>query len=171
MMKKILWWARQVIEVYLAVFSFGAMLITFLIQIFFRYVVDNPLTWPFELTTVTFVWTVILGATYAMRRRDHLVFTLLYDRFSERTQLAIRLASNGIVCIGLIIVLYPSFEYISFMGQQSTAVLSIPFSVVYAPFLYFLLSSIVYLLSDLVRDVKILAARSAGSITPGEGPK
>ncbi len=164
MIMKILWWAREVIEVYIAVASFAVMLITFLIQIFFRYVMDDPLTWPFELTTVTFVWAVVLGASYAMRRREHLMFTLLYDRLSERLQLIVRFASNGIVCAGLIIVYYPSFSYISFMGRQSTNVLNIPFSLVYAPFMYFLSISIFYLLTDIIKDIRSVVGGRSTSI-------
>lgn len=161
MIVKTLWWIRQIIEVYLAVFSFSVMFITFIVEIFFRYVMDNPLTWPYELTTVTFVWAVVLGASYAMRRRDHLMFTLLYDRLPERAQLVVRFISNGLVCSGLLIVYYPSLSYISFMGTQSTTVLNIPFSVVYGPFMYFLSISIFYLVTDIVNDVKLAIGKGA----------
>lgn len=169
MIRRILWWIREIIEVYLAVFSFSIMFVAFLIQIFWRYVLDNPLTWPFEVTTVAFVWAVLFGAIYAMRRRDHLKFNLFYERMPEKIQPAIRIFSNLLVCVGFAIAFYPAVGYIEFMNRQSTTSLDIPFSIVYFPFLVFLIAVICYTLVDIIADVRLMVARGGGTPTEEVG--
>lgn len=142
------------IEIYIPVASFVVMFITFIIEIFYRYVLNNPLTWPFEITTITFVWTVLFGAIYTMRRREHIAFSLIYDLMSATWQRRVRLLSNGITFVGFGIAIVPSYRYVSFMHIQKTPVFQVPFSTIYAPFLVFLLAVMFYTLQDILKDLR-----------------
>lgn len=155
-MKKAFRLLRDSVEIYLPVLSFAVMFMAFILQIFYRYVMNAPSTWAFEITRVAFVWSVLFAGIYTMRQREHLAFTLVYDRFPKRLQPYVRIASNGIVCIGFCIAFLPALHYVSFMGVMSTTILNIPMSVVYAPFLVFLIMVIAYTAIDIVQDVRIL---------------
>lgn len=156
---------RDTIEIYVPVLSFVVMFLAFVLQIFYRYVMNAPSTWAFELTRIAFVWSVLFGAIYTMRKREHLTFTLVYDRFPTRVQAYIRILSNSIVCLGFCIVFQPSLHYIQFMSMMSTTTLDIPMSLVYGPFLIFLAMVIVYSAIDVIQDIRVLLARPG----PGAG--
>lgn len=145
---------RDIIEVYIPVASFIVMFCAFIIQIFFRYVLHDPLTWPFELTTVGFVWTVVLGGIHAMRTRSHIAFGIVYDLMSLRWQRISRISSNIFISVGFGIALYPCYKFVAFMKMKQTPDFQIPFNIVYAPFVVFCAFVIAYALIDLWQDIR-----------------
>lgn len=48
-----------------------------LVQVFFRYVLNDSLSWPEEMARFAFVWFVFLGAAMVTRRARHIVIDLL----------------------------------------------------------------------------------------------
>ncbi|NIW57887.1 MAG: TRAP transporter small permease subunit, partial [Nitrospinaceae bacterium] len=54
------------------------------IQIFARYVLQHPLVWPFELSIYCFIYMIYIGAGIAARKRSHVSFDLIYNRFPAR---------------------------------------------------------------------------------------
>jgi C4-dicarboxylate transporter DctM subunit len=48
-----------------------------LIQVFFRYILNNSLSWPEEMARFAFVWFVFLGAAMVTRRSRHIVIDVL----------------------------------------------------------------------------------------------
>ncbi len=127
------------LEIYIPTLAFTVMFVVFILQVFFRYFLNNPLTWPPEIISLTFIWTTVLGACYAQRTGEHVAFSLLYDNVSAKLQLAMRLIGNGLIAIIFLIALKPSFDYVQFMSFRSSIVLKIPFSVIFFPFVIFLI--------------------------------
>lgn len=150
---------RDIIEIYIPVTAFIIMFITFILQIVMRYIFKYPLTWAYEVTVIGFSWTVILGACYAMRTRSHVKFTLLYDMLSGKKAAILRSLGNLILIIGFILLIVPSYKYVTFMNFQSTSVFKIKLSWIFAPFVYFLISIILYTFEELVEDYKILRGK------------
>lgn len=147
---------RDIVEIYVPVTSFVVMFLAFLIQIFYRYVLNDPLTWPFEVTTITFLWTVLLGAIYARRTNQHVVFSLLFDLFPEKVQVAFRFIANAILFVAFGIGLYPAYDYIQFMVLQRSPALQIPFNYIYFPYLIFSVFIMGYSLYDMIGDFRRL---------------
>lgn len=69
----------------LAIVTFTGMFLCVLVQVFFRYFLDSPLTWSDELARYLFVWCAFLGWIIAARRRSHLAITSVQMRVSPRT--------------------------------------------------------------------------------------
>jgi TRAP-type C4-dicarboxylate transport system permease small subunit len=150
MLKRIGAIVLDVIEIYIPVASFIVMLFAFLLEIFYRYVLDNPLTWPFEVTTITFLWTVLFGAIYARRTNEHIVFSLLFDIMPLKVQEVFRFLGNSIIFTAFGIGLYPAYNYIQFMKTQTSPALGVPFNVIYFPYLIFSVCIMGYSLRDLI---------------------
>lgn len=157
----------DIIEIYIPVASFSVMFITFIIEVFWRYILNDPLTWPFETTTIMFLWTVLFGAIYTMRKRQHIVFSLLYDVVPPRVQRIMRFTSNGIMFVGFGAAIYPSYQFISFMHTQSSPVFGVPFSIIYAPFLLFLVMIMYYSLRDIIDDIRDMIRLREGTHEDG----
>lgn len=145
----------DIIEIYIPSLAFITMFASFVIQIFFRYFLNNPLTWPYEVSVFGFLWTALFGALYAKRTNSHVKFTLIYDHLSPKKQLIIRLVGNSLVCIAFIIGFYPAYDYISFLAYQKSTVLLIPYNIIYFPFVIFLAGIIIRLILDIIADIKI----------------
>ncbi len=146
-------------EIYIPSVAFSVMFVVFILQIFFRYFLNNPLTWPYEITIFGFIWTAILGACYARRLGIHVVFGIIYDMLKPFWQLIFRLSANGLVFISFIIAFYPTYKYISFMSFQKSTVLQIPFSIAFSPYMVFTILILGHTAYDLVIDFKKLFKR------------
>ncbi len=147
---------RDFIEVYIPIIAFSIMFLTFILQIVMRYVFRSPLTGAYEITVIGFAWTVIFGACYAMKHRTHVTFTLIYDSLNKKNAAITRLLGNIILLVAFIMLIVPSYDYIKFMNFQSTSVYKIKLSWVFAPFVYFLISIILYTIEDIIEDFKII---------------
>jgi TRAP-type C4-dicarboxylate transport system permease small subunit len=158
-MKKILLFLRDVVELYIPVVAFMTMFIAFIVQVFFRYVVRHPLTWTNEVIVIGFVWTVILGACYTMRRRSHVKFTLLYDKLGPKAASWSRMLGNILIAGTFAALIIPSYRYSLFMSFEKTAVFRLPLTPVFIPFVYFLCSITVYTVTEIVEDVRVLSGR------------
>jgi len=154
--RKILSILVDLVEIYIPCMSFSIMFLSFIVQIFTRYVLNSPLIWTYELTIFGFIWTALLGALYAKRRMSHVKFTLLYDAYSPQTQVWIRLAGNGLILVAFIAGFWPALDYVLFMGFKKSTVLKIPYDVAFFPFVVFMAGMIIRFAIDVWNDLKIL---------------
>lgn len=145
----------DVVEKHLPVTVFSILFVTFIVQIFCRYFLV-PLTWPLELTLICFIWTALLGGLLAKRTNDHVVFSMVYDVVKPRTQLFMRLIGNLLLFTSFCIALYPSYDYVVFMGFKKSNVLRIPMDVAFSPFIVFLVFMLGRIAHDIVIDLKFL---------------
>jgi C4-dicarboxylate transporter DctQ subunit len=142
----------DILEIYLPMFLMFSLFVVFLIGIVFRYFFV-PLSWTMELSLGLYLWVALFGSLYAQRKERHVVFSMIYDRLSATTQRIFRIVGNSLLAVSFLIVLKPSYNYINFMKVRSTNVLRIPFNLVYAPFLIFLVAMAIRFVVLIIRDV------------------
>lgn len=155
-LKKIGKFLLDLFEIYIPSAAFTIMFLVFLLQIFFRYFLNAPLTWPYEVTIFGFIWTALLGACFARRHAVHVEFTLVYDAMPPRIQLFFRLIANGLILAAFLLALKPSYEQVQFLAFKKSTVLKIPFNIAFAPYVVFVALIIGHTLHDLVKDIKKL---------------
>lgn len=156
-MKKAILFFRDILEIYVPVTAFFLMFSAFILQVFFRYVLNNPLTWTNDIIVIGFVWTVIFGACYTMRGRRHVKFTLLYEKFGPRMAAAARLAGNIIIVVTFAVLIVPSINYAFFLKFQKTPVFRISYAWIFLPFAYLMASVVGYTIPELVEDARVLS--------------
>ena len=66
---------------YFAVVLFASVILTIMVQVFFRYIVRNPLKWIEEITRFLFIWMVFIGSIVAHKRMVHPRVDILIERF------------------------------------------------------------------------------------------
>ena len=59
------------------------MFACFIIQIFFRYVLNNPVGWTEEVIVTTWLWTVLWGAAFILGEAEEIRFDIIYSNISE----------------------------------------------------------------------------------------
>ena len=144
-------------EKYVSSIAFTTLFVVFVLQIFFRYVLNRPLIWPYEVSIFAFIWTAVLGACYAKRHNVHVVFSLVYDKMNPLGQLIFRLIGNSLIMIAFVIALYPTYDYIRFMRVERSVRLKITFDIAFGPYLIFMVLIIGRMAVDVVRDIRKLA--------------
>jgi TRAP-type C4-dicarboxylate transport system permease small subunit len=143
------------VEIYLPISAFLCLFFLFVIQVFFRYFLNRPLTWPQELTSMFFVWTTLCGASYVLRKGDHVVFNLLYDRLTPPFKRITEMVGDALLITAFCIALVPSWEYV-LMDCRSfikTPALRIPYSIVYSPFVVCMPLFIIHLCQRFITNV------------------
>ena len=88
----------------------GLIFFLMLLQVFYRYVLNQPLSWPEEAALVFFPWVVFLGASMALKDRVHVGINFIVDRFPMRFRNVTR------IFIGVLVVFFAG--YLSIYGWK-----------------------------------------------------
>ena len=148
----------------MAVVLLSVMFATFIVQIFSRYVLNNPVGWSEEVIVTTWLWTVLWGAAFILSEKEEIRFDIIYSNLSEQTR-RIFTVITGVVLIFLYGISLPaSYAYVSFMKVEKASYLKIRMDLMYSIYVIFLAAIIaryVWLLSRLMRG----SAPEAGDVT------
>lgn len=106
----------------------AAMFITFLLQIFSRYVLQTPFGWTLELCLILWVWIVFFGCAFLVREKDHVTFDILYLAAPRNVQRVLALIAAASITIGMLWAFLPTWDYIDFLKIRRTSTVREPFS-------------------------------------------
>lgn len=123
------------IEQALGVLFFSTMFFSVSIQVFSRYVLNRPLTWPSELAVYSFIFMIYTGSAIAARRGSHVVFDIVFHRAPLRLQSILNIISNGFLIVIILITFPATLSYIKAMGSIRSSALGIPWTVLLLSFL------------------------------------
>lgn len=96
-------WLDGAIEAATAVLLVATCLIAIL-QVFFRYVLNNSLPWPEELARFAFVWVVFAGMAIGIHRDNHLRIDILDQRVSPALRAALGFVSRTAIAMACIVL-------------------------------------------------------------------
>lgn len=116
----------------------AAMFLTFLLQIFSRYVMLQPFGWTLELCLVLWVWIVFFGNAFIVRERDHVTFDLLYLAVPRPVRKMFALISAASIVVALALSLPPTWDWIDFLKIKKSPTLEVPMRTVYSVYALFL---------------------------------
>jgi TRAP-type C4-dicarboxylate transport system permease small subunit len=129
-------WLRRRAE-NVAVALLALMFICFLLQIIYRYVLDDPLGWSEEVIMVTWLWTVLWGAAFVVGEAEEIRFDIIYTRMPETYRRACTVMT-GIALIVLYGVSLPAaYRYVAFMRVEHSAYLHVPIDLLYSIYIIF----------------------------------
>jgi len=117
---------------WLAALLLCLMLVTVMMQVIFRYLLNDSLIWTEEIAKSMMVWAAFLVAPFAWRRGSNVAITMLVDPLAPRASASIRLLINGFVLWMLAVFLQASFGFVSRGLAINAASLEVPMAVFYA---------------------------------------
>lgn len=101
----------------------AVMIISLILQIFFRYVVGSSLVWSEELALFLFTWVVLLAGSLGVRENFHVRLTLFIDLLPPRAKWAFNLIIHLIAGLFGGLVAFSGYHYLdATLGQVSAAV-------------------------------------------------
>jgi TRAP-type C4-dicarboxylate transport system permease small subunit len=110
---------------------FMAILVTMVLQIFFRYIFNAPLIWTEELARYLYIWACWCGAPVAMRRGNHVVITVLAERLPRRVAQVIALTTHAIALFFLLQLAFQGTLLAMRSHTVEAITLPIPWSMIY----------------------------------------
>lgn len=135
-------WLRARAENVLVVLL-ATMFVAFIVQIVFRYLLNFPVGWTSELSTVAWIWLVLWGAAFVVREDEEIRFDLFYGSVGARVRRAMVIATASAVVVLYGMSLPAVVDYVTFMKVQETAYLDIRFDYLWAIYVVFAVASIV----------------------------
>lgn len=131
-----------------------ALFATFLLQIFSRYVMDQPFGWTLELCLAIWLWIVFFGGAFILRPEDHIRFDLLYFAVSPPVRKILALASAIIVAAALAWSLLPTWDWVDFLRIKKSATLHIPMRDIYIIYPIFIVCVVIAYVWKIVRILR-----------------
>lgn len=129
-------WILEKLVALMEIFSMGFIFLCVIMQVTFRFVFQNPLPWPEELSRILFIYLVFIGAAEASRERTHIAIDLK-DVFhlSSKTDRYLGLIRNGLVLAVLAIMAHGAWIIIPTGYHMNLPATGFPMSVMTVPVL------------------------------------
>jgi TRAP-type C4-dicarboxylate transport system permease small subunit len=134
------WLRRRAENVAVALIS--VMFAVFIVQIFSRYVLNNPIGWSEEVIITAWLWTVLWGASFVLGEAEEIRFDIIYSSVSERVRRVFTVITS-IVLVALYGISLPAtYSYVSFMKVERSAYLRVPINWLYSIYVVFAVACI-----------------------------
>lgn len=128
---------------HVAALLLATMFIAFLVQIFFRYVLNWPAGWAFELSILCWLWGVLWGAAFVVAERDEIRFDVIYGAVSRRLRRGFVIVT-GLAMLAIYGMSLPAVtDYVTFMKVERSAYLKIGFNWLYSIYVIFAVAILV----------------------------
>ena len=112
-------------------FIMAAMLVVVSAQVWYRFVLNNPLAWSEELARYLFVWVSFLGSAAGIRMNVHLGIDLIDKLLSPRGRKIMTIIVNLAIQIFLAVVIFWGIKILKVVQFQKSASMGIPMTYPY----------------------------------------
>jgi TRAP-type C4-dicarboxylate transport system permease small subunit len=123
--------ARQALQA-LCVALIGTYAVLVLLQVLFRYVLNQPLFWAEEVIRYGLVWSVLLGSALVAYERGHIRIDILGALLGARARRLLDVLTRTLSWAFLVILLVAGARFVERTLFQSSPSLGVPMWVVYA---------------------------------------
>jgi TRAP-type C4-dicarboxylate transport system permease small subunit len=120
-----------------------AMFVAFILQIVTRYVLNAPLSWTAEFSTIAWFWGILWGAGLVLSDEEEIRFDVIYGLMPAGMR-RIADAITGIAVVAIFTWSLPAMvDYVTFMKVERSAYLGIRFDILYSVYLIFAVAQII----------------------------
>lgn len=118
--------------VYLCYLLVSLMVINTVTGVFFRFILNNALSWTDEVGRYMMIWVGFFGCYLAARDDSHVGVQMFVELFKPQAQKFFHIAARLVVIAFLVIILTKSGEQLSLLKIQKSSALEIPMVVPYS---------------------------------------
>jgi TRAP-type C4-dicarboxylate transport system permease small subunit len=104
---------------------FAIIIVCVSLQVFYRYVLNDPLTWSEELARFAFMWMVFLGLGLAERDDQHIAVDFFVGKMPAGVQRVVRIVVEIFCIVVLAIASYKSLGVIQVQSAMRSVALNI----------------------------------------------
>lgn len=150
MLKKL---SNNIIEI-LLVSALCLNVVIVFVQVIFRYVLNDSLSWSEELSRILLVWITLLGAALAVRNGEEISIDVFIKLIPNKIQTHVNTLATLISTIILIILIKASVGLFFATQTIKTVALDIPTAYIYFAFTVGGVLMVIYSLCRIIRDCK-----------------
>ena len=140
-----------------------------LLQVFFRYVLNESLFWAEEAVRFSMVWSVLLGSAVVARDRAHIRIDVFESLLPPRMRRGFDLALDLLMIAFAIVLAVTGWQFVGRSLMQSSPALNVPMWIVYVAVPIGAMLQACFVFSVLRRPTPPHGAAAGGS-TSGGGP-
>lgn len=122
-------------------------------QVFWRYVLNNSLIWPEEVSRYAFLWASCLGMSVGVRRGDLIAIDVLWAGRPKRVRLIVSIVTRLLVAPLLFVFVWEGGILMDVVAGQRTASTQMPVSWVYLALPISSVFALLFLLEALAVDL------------------
>lgn len=140
--------------------AFSTLLI--FVQVVFRYVLNNSITWSEELARYIFIWLIWLGTSVSMKQKEHIRMDMLSNALHGKAKVALDLFSNILMLVFCVFLVIYGWQLVASMmtrGNLSVA-LRLPMWIVYLSLPFSQLIVALRVIGHMVGDVRKLTGKA-----------
>ena len=123
------------------------------LQVFFRYVLNEPLIWPEEIARFLFIWVTYLGLVKNIRENEHYRIDFILNRLSAKVKNILYIVFDLVMLVFFLIILFGSYELISSNSHVKTSI-GWPVNVIYSSLPVMALLSMPLLCLSLIKRIR-----------------
>ena len=155
MKKTRLWNILEHMEEWVAFFFFIIMCVFVFMQLFFRFVLNNPLLYTEEVSRAAYVWLSFIGMSFVTRIREHIRVDFFVNLLPVVPQKWIMLVVD-IFVLGMMVALgWFGVQFVIFSKMSITPALEVPMNVYYVSFPLGCLLSVMRQGKNIIEDIRI----------------
>lgn len=131
---KVLKFLDENLEKMLCVVFLALMSIIIVLQVFFRYVLNNSLSWSEELARYLFIWMIYIGISYGVKLDKHICVDAVYTFMPKGIKRGYAIVAYILFLIFAVAIIYYGILVVGMQitsGQVSPA-MGLPMQYVYA---------------------------------------
>jgi TRAP-type C4-dicarboxylate transport system permease small subunit len=113
----------------LVILLMGAMTVSTLLGVFYRYVLNDALIWPEELARYAMVWVTCLGSSLALRYGDHVAVGFVVQRFPPGLRHGVILGGRLLILVFLLMMVLFGANMAQLVTHQKSAALELSMSI------------------------------------------
>ena len=122
------------------VLLFTVAFLGFIVQVFFRYVMNSPILWTEEVTMIAFVWTVFWAAAFMVNIREHVTFDVVYEIASPQVKRGMAIFAMIALIVAFALLIPATWDYLTFLLRKKSPVLRLPMTWIYGCYLLFVVN-------------------------------
>ena len=122
--------ARRAVEAF-GVLLIAAYTVLVLLQVFFRYVLNESLFWAEELIRYGLVWSVLIGSAVVAHDRGHVRIDLLSPMLGPKGRRAVEVVAHVCCFVFVVILAVTGAQFVDRTWLQHSASLDVPMWTIY----------------------------------------
>ncbi len=122
---------------------FVGIFVLFVVSVFQRHVLAQPVSWVDEVILMLFLWSTFLTEALVLGAREQVTFDVIWDAASPRARRVIGLVASALVAVLFTLAAPTIWSYVTFLWRERTNVLEWRLDWVYSCFLVYWVAVIV----------------------------
>jgi len=134
---------------------FSLVLISAVVQVFTRYVMNSSLSWTEEVARFGFIWLTMLGASITLKNHSHASISIILDHMPKKIRKVVSIFIDLLILFFCVIMTTQGVKLAILTKNQPSPAIHIPMAYIYISVSIGGLSMLFHTLWDLYKHINL----------------